>query len=259
MASNWIKMRSDLHSHPKVVRIVSALNADACPHGVQLSSEKFRVIGGLHAVWSLFDAHSEDGTLVGYTPETLDAVLGFAGLSHAMAAVDWLVITPQALVLPEFDTHNGQSAKRRAQEADRKRDVRNASASNADKKRTRIEKNRDTPIAPKGASAGKKISLADYLAQCEVDRVDPIPDSDAVWKYPETMGLPADWIPLAWWAFQGRYLAKPGEKVTKYLSWPQAFRNAVRENWLRLWWLKEGAYELTTAGQQALREMRTDR
>lgn len=143
MAGNWIKMRADLHSHPKVVRIVSALNADVCPHGVQLSSEKFRVVGGLHAVWSLFDTHSEDGSLQGYTAETLDAVIGFPGLARAMASVSWLVITPQAIVLPEFDTHNGQSAKRRAQEADRKRDVRKASASDADKKRTREEKNRE--------------------------------------------------------------------------------------------------------------------
>lgn len=153
MAGNWIKMRTDLHSHPKVVRIVSALHADICPQSVQLASEKFRVIGGLHAVWSLFDAHSEDGSLVGYTPETLDATIGFPGLARAMAAVNWLTITTQALVLPEFDTHNGQSAKRRAQDADRKAAVRNLSASDADKKRTREDKNREEVKAKSGAPA----------------------------------------------------------------------------------------------------------
>ncbi|MEG0637311.1 MAG: hypothetical protein RR517_32860, partial [Pseudomonas sp.] len=42
-----------------------------------------------------------------------------------------------------FEAHNGQSAKRRAQDADRKRNVRKASASEADKKRTREEKRRE--------------------------------------------------------------------------------------------------------------------
>ena len=151
--ANWIKMRTDLHSHPKVVRIVSALNADVCPQSVRLASEKFRAIGGLHAVWSLFDTHSDDGKLAGYSPETLDAVLGFPGLAGAMIAVDWLAYTQNTLVLPEFDTHNGQSAKRRAQEADRKKDVRKTSALDADKKRTRIDKNRidiKDPIVPAG-------------------------------------------------------------------------------------------------------------
>ena len=64
MAVDWIKMRVDLQTHPKVVRIMSALKAD-----------KFRVIGGLHAVWSVFDAHSEDGRLDGYSPETMDSII----------------------------------------------------------------------------------------------------------------------------------------------------------------------------------------
>lgn len=117
------------------------------------------------------------------------------------------------------------------------------------------------PKPPKGGTRRERsITLADYLAQCEAGRVDPIPANDGVWKYPETMGLPGDWIPLAWWAFQGRYLAKPGEKAKRYTSWPQTFRNAVRENWLRLWFTRDGkSYELTTTGHQALAEMRTER
>lgn len=54
-------MRMDLHRHPKVVRIMSALGAD-----------RLRTIGGLHAVWCLFDEQSEDGFLDGYTPKIID-------------------------------------------------------------------------------------------------------------------------------------------------------------------------------------------
>lgn len=133
MAGDWIKMRVDLFTHPKVVRMASALKADV-----------LRTVGGLMSVWCLFDAHSEDGWLDGYTSETLDDHLRFPGFAAAMMAVNWLAHgAAGGLVLPEFSTHNGQSAKRRAQDADRKRDVRKTSASQADKKRTREEKRRE--------------------------------------------------------------------------------------------------------------------
>lgn len=131
MAGDWIKMRADLFTHPKVVRISSALKADT-----------LRTVGGLMSAWCLFDAHSIDGQLSGYTSETLDAHLRWDGFSAAMIAVGWLKDDGKSLSLPDFDTHNGESAKRRAQEADRKRRDRKASASDADKKRTRGEKRR---------------------------------------------------------------------------------------------------------------------
>jgi hypothetical protein len=134
MAGDWIKMRTDLFTHPKVVRISSALKADA-----------LRTVGGLMSVWSLFDAHSIDGHLDGYTSESIDDHLRWPGFAGAMISVCWLEETAQGLGLPEFDTHNGASAKRRAQDADRKREVRKESAPEEDKKRTREEKRRDIP------------------------------------------------------------------------------------------------------------------
>lgn len=136
MAGDWIKMRSDLFTHPKVVRMASALKADT-----------LRTVGGLMSAWCLFDAHSVDGRLDGYTPATLDDHLRWPGFAAAMIGVKWLLATSDetggSLGLPEFDTHNGQSAKRRAQDADRKKELRKASASDADKKRTREEKRRE--------------------------------------------------------------------------------------------------------------------
>lgn len=143
MAGDWIKMRADLLTHPKVVRIVSALKAD-----------KLRVIGGLHAVWSLFDTHSADGTLDGYTAEALDDYIGWPGFCAAMVLVGWLEENGESLTTPRFDEHNGQSAKRRATETQRKRMAREnpeMSAPDADKKRSREEKRReDTNTAPEG-------------------------------------------------------------------------------------------------------------
>ena len=153
MAGDWIKVRGELLSHPKLVRISCACRAD-----------KLRSLGALVCAWSIFDMHSEDGTLDGYTPDILDEIVGMAGLSTAMHAVGWLEYVPenarpedvQSLVMPRFSNHNGKSAKRRAMNTERMRDEREKlaqevqtvfteTAQPAHKKRTRstLEKRRE--------------------------------------------------------------------------------------------------------------------
>ena len=154
-------MRADLQSHPKVVRILSATKSD-----------KFRVIGGLHAVWCVFDAHCEDGVLQGYTPETLDHIIGWSGFSSAMVSVGWLIENVGvSLAIPEFSEHNGQSAKRRAEDQKRKRDsrnspehVRNLSANDADEKQTRKEKIRKENIKYIRPSDVSDVVWGEYVA-----------------------------------------------------------------------------------------------
>jgi hypothetical protein len=60
-----------------------------------------------------------------------------------MMTVNWISETAGGLILPEFETHNGASAKRRAQDAQRKQDVRKMSASETDILKTREEKRRE--------------------------------------------------------------------------------------------------------------------
>ncbi|WP_443696247.1 Pyocin large subunit-like protein [Pseudomonas sp.] len=139
MAGDWIKMRIELQTHPKVFRMVSALNAD-----------RLRIIGGLHIAWSIFDVHCDDGVLVGYSIEAMDAVVGWPGFTQAMIDVEWAAVNSAgSLVMPRFDEHNGTSAKRRANDNERKRNARkeasdaSMSASDADKNRTREEKRRE--------------------------------------------------------------------------------------------------------------------
>ncbi|BBP51223.1 hypothetical protein PHLH3_08490 [Pseudomonas sp. St386] len=161
MAGDWIKMRIDLQTHPKVFRMVSALQAD-----------RLRIIGGLHIAWSIFDTHSSDGVLVGYTVDAMDAVVGWPGFTQAMIDVEWAAVEDDgSLVMPRFDEHNGASAKRRANDAERKRNdrkshVRNLSASDADSLRTREEKRREEKKEQdqkQGAGAPAKSSKFDPL------------------------------------------------------------------------------------------------
>ena len=158
MAGDWIKMRIDLQNHPKVVRILSLTNSD-----------KFRVVGGLHAVWSIFDTHSNDGRLVGYTPDTMDHVIGWKGLCSALIKVGWLHFDGhQTLTMPEFVEHNGKGGKRRAEDQKRKRNFRKASATcpqlvhDATEKQGKengLEKRREeyikTPLTPQGEAFEK--------------------------------------------------------------------------------------------------------
>jgi len=154
MTINWLKMRTCLWTHPKVVRIVSAL----CPQNVRKMSNKAEVIGALFRLWTIGQEHTTDGRLDGYTPEVLDSEVGHKGFTQAVADVGWLVIDDNSLVIKDFDSHNGEGAKRRALDAERKRNVRRTSAERpqkngqiADQKRREEKRREDTKTKKKKA------------------------------------------------------------------------------------------------------------
>ena len=94
-----------------------------------------------------------------------------------MSSVGWLEDEGESLCTPRFDEHNGQSAKRRATETERKREARKVSAPDADKNRSREEKRREdissTDVEDKSASAQRdKPAVA----------TKPEGVSDSVWK-----------------------------------------------------------------------------
>ncbi|WP_440110283.1 hypothetical protein [Acidovorax sp. BL-A-41-H1] len=205
MAGDWIKMRANLLTHPKVVRMSSAFNAD-----------RVRTVGGLYAVWCLFDMHSEDGLLEGYTPQALDDLAGLPGISAAMLSVGWLVQSDLGLQTPEFETHNGQSAKRRAQETERKRNDRKLSASGADEMRIREEKRREEVIdtAPSPKSPRGTALPADWT----------LPDDWKTWAVNERPDV--DVVTVAE-SFRDFWIAKPGKDGRK-TDWQATWRNWVR-------------------------------
>jgi hypothetical protein len=271
MAGDWIKMRFDLHTHPKVVRIASALKAD-----------RLRVVGGLHAVWCVFDAHSEDGQLHGYTPEAMDDIIGWPGFTGAMIGVGWASVGgPEVLVVPRFDEHNGKSAKRRATDTVRKRDSRSAdnnpisvqplSAFNADGNVTREEKRREeeskeagagAPASPRGPEAqpsekrkGSKITFATFMDRCKAANEPAIIAGDSVFTYARELNLPTEYLSLAWQEFKKRYTED--QKRKSYIDWRRVYRRAVEENWFKLWAPDEGSgWKLTAVGVQVQRAMK---
>jgi hypothetical protein len=110
------------------------------------------VVGALVTLWTLADEYADaDGVLFGYTSEDLDAEVGVEGFAAALPA-EWLDTTGEFLKLPNYQEHNGTTAKARAQAADRKRRERSRKAATSvakssrgdrDTSATRKEKNRE--------------------------------------------------------------------------------------------------------------------
>lgn len=135
MAGDWVKMRTDLADDPTVVAIASRivysdshfqithLNGEAngasvpkAQQSLNVFSAEVLVIGALWRLWSIANEQSENGRLPGYGIGVIDTKVGIAGFSEALAEHGWLRIHKWGLEIPNFDHHNGKSAKARAKQ-----------------------------------------------------------------------------------------------------------------------------------------------
>lgn len=125
MAGDWIKMRGNLWDDPRVARLVDMTD-----------SSEAAVVGGLYWLWATADQHTQDGFMPGLSLRQIDRKTGVQGLGKALCEICWLSETEAGVCLNNFEEHNGQSAKRRCVDAQRKATVRTVSASDADKTQT---------------------------------------------------------------------------------------------------------------------------
>lgn len=107
---------------------------------------------------------------------------------------------------------------------------------------------RKRPSAPR---AQGEITLPDWIDS--LDGAMPVPGDDPLFAWAAKQGMPADWIALAYAAFEDRY----SDNGKTYADWRAAFRNHVKRGWLDIWRLdaRTGNYVLTTAGEQYRREV----
>ena len=146
-------------------------------------------------------------------------------------------------------------AKRSAESRWNPQCQRNANASETHVKRnalqapdTKHHKEQEQGAPTKGRA--KDVTLTAWIEALEGS--DAIPADDTLFAWAKSVGLPREWIALAWWGFEARY----AEDAKKYTDWRAVFRRAVREDWLKLWRVdRDGSYSLTTAGEQLRREM----
>lgn len=80
----------------------------------------------------------------------------------------------------------------------------------------------------------------------------PVADYLALRQYMQTVGLPEDFVGLAWQSFKDRYTTDEKGKRKRYADWRATFLNAVKGNWFKLWYLDaDSSWQLTTVGKQA--------
>lgn len=160
MAGDWIKMRVDLADDPAVIGMA-----------VTLGIEEDTVVGKLHRLWAWASRHTADGNAP-VSERWIDRFLDCHGFAQAMRQAGWLEFTAGGILFPNFERHNGETAKaralatRRQQHARNKDPVAQLSRSQRDISVTREEKSREekkegdespsTPLAPSGQAAASE-------------------------------------------------------------------------------------------------------
>ena len=110
MSAEWIKFEKATSDKPEVWAMADNLQID--PDAV---------VGKLLRVWSWFDDQSEKGNAPIVTKKLLDRIVGVSGFCDSMVLAGWMLECEGEenpgnveLMLPNFDRHNGKTAKNRA-------------------------------------------------------------------------------------------------------------------------------------------------
>lgn len=113
MAGDWIKVEVTTPDKPEVIQIAATLGID-----------QDTVVGKLLRVWIWADQQTVNGNAVSVTKAFLDRITAIAGFADAMQKAGWLAFHDSLLLFPNFDRHNGKTAKKRALIAARVRKLR---------------------------------------------------------------------------------------------------------------------------------------
>jgi hypothetical protein len=109
MAGEWIKFEASTPEKREVFSITAAMGW----------TDPDLTVGKLLKVWRWFDQQTVGGNADGVTLALLDSIIGVSGFAQAMCNVGWLVSNESGVSLPNFDRHNGRTAKERALTAKR--------------------------------------------------------------------------------------------------------------------------------------------
>ena len=119
----WIKVEHSTPTKPEILRMASILDSD-----------QDAIFGKWMRLWLWLDANSVDGHVDGVAPQHVDALVALKGFSSAAISVGWLSFdeTSQILHFPNFDRHNGETAKNRALKAKRQAKYRSGRGASVD-------------------------------------------------------------------------------------------------------------------------------
>ena len=221
MAGDWIKMEAATPDKPEVWEIASNLDCD--PDAA---------LGKLFRVWCWFDAHTEEGNASTVTKKLLDRLVGVTGFCDEMIRAGWMVEAGGTISLPNFDRHNGKTAKNRALTAKRvsehkKKGNDKGNAEVTDDALPREEKRReekDSPRASKSTPPTKPEGVSDEVWKDALDHRKRMkaPLTETAWKRmePDLRALEAEgwspddviaeWLAAGWRAFKADWIRNRG-------------------------------------------------
>ncbi len=101
--TNWIKFETTTPDKPEVAIIADTLKIDPD-----------EAVGKLLRIWIWADANCADGEPIAVPDSFIDRLARKRGFARAMRKAGWLAVTQGALHFPNFQRHNGVTAKARA-------------------------------------------------------------------------------------------------------------------------------------------------
>lgn len=216
MAGNWIKFEVDTPEKPEVLALTVAMGWD----------DPDLTVGKLLRVWRWFDQQTLEGNALGVSAALLDRIAGVTGFANAMAKVGWLIVSDDGVSLPNFDRHNGETAKSRALTAKRvakhKANANGNDDGNAESVTSplpREEKNREEKNKTNVGGSSKAEARASRLPNDWNPTAQQI-----VFCRTQRPDLNADEVACR---FRDYWAAVPGAKGRK-LDWDATWRNWVR-------------------------------
>lgn len=217
MAGEWLKLECSTPDKPEVFAITARMGWE----------DPDLTVGKLFRVWRWFDQQTVNGNADGVTCSLLDRIAGATGFAQAMIDVAWLTETGAGLMLPNFEKHNGATAKGRAQTAKRVANHRSDAPSNTtcnaenvtpalareekkreEKKLTTKERSRAEATTTASRLPADWAASAEDIEFCKTERPELIPAQTEQ-------------------RFRDYWIAQPGVKGRK-ADWPATWRNWVR-------------------------------
>lgn len=105
-------------------------------------------------------------------------------------------------------------------------------------------------VPPSDSAKQKSVTLSQWIQSLAGTGEKLISGYAPLWDYCAKVGIPEDWVEIAWIQFRERYTTDEKAKRKRYVNWRRTFQNAVEGNWFKLWYFSErdNQFRLSTVG-----------
>lgn len=102
----------------------------------------------------------------------------------------------------------------------------------------------------KPTSTKSAISIKTFLENCEIAGERRIPETDTVFEFAEATGISLDMVKVCW----NRFVDVHMQNGKRQKDWRATFRNCVKDNWYKLWFVEADGTVKETSQYRALKK-----